>query len=152
MYHFTAPGMGTDSLFSRFVDRDMFMRYQLGMSVGHAYMQSLPAFPPPEAPSIPSNFDHCLDIPPPATRRKGARGEGPSLGEEELEHSGQETAFDDCDDDGEDTGIYEQSLEEKVDLESDDGSGDEGDDYLDDMDDEELVAYTDMYGEDGEQL
>ncbi|KAJ3549639.1 hypothetical protein NMY22_g803 [Coprinellus aureogranulatus] len=44
---------------NRFADRDLFMRYQYGMSVGHWYMQDL-AFPPAHIPIIPSGFDHCL--------------------------------------------------------------------------------------------
>ncbi|KAJ3510729.1 hypothetical protein NMY22_g15881 [Coprinellus aureogranulatus] len=44
---------------NRFADRDIFMRYQYGMSVGHAYMRTA-AFPDPFIPSIPSDFDHCL--------------------------------------------------------------------------------------------
>jgi hypothetical protein len=44
----------------RFADRDMFMRYQLGMSVGHTYMHTS-SFPSPSVPVIPLDFDHCLD-------------------------------------------------------------------------------------------
>lgn len=44
----------------RFVDRDMFMRFQFGMSVGHTYMHA-PSFPAAAVPAIPPDFDHCLD-------------------------------------------------------------------------------------------
>ncbi|KAJ2914408.1 hypothetical protein MD484_g6007, partial [Candolleomyces efflorescens] len=47
---------------NRFVDRDMFMRYQYGMAVGHVYSHKAP-FPPPVVPLIPSNFDHCTEEP-----------------------------------------------------------------------------------------
>lgn len=43
---------------TRFVDRDMYMRYQWGMSVGHSYMY--PKFPPPSIPTIGPDFDHCM--------------------------------------------------------------------------------------------
>lgn len=36
----------------------MFMRYQYGMSVGHVYMR-MEAFPPPQIPVIPEDFEHC---------------------------------------------------------------------------------------------
>lgn len=36
------------------------MRYQYGMSVGHTYMHG-PDFPSAVIPSIPQDFDHCLD-------------------------------------------------------------------------------------------
>lgn len=40
------------------MDRDAFMRYQYGMSVGHKYTHTS-AFPP-SLPSIPPGFDHCV--------------------------------------------------------------------------------------------
>ena len=46
----------------RFADRDLFMRYQHGMSVGHTYMHSKDSPAPTPIPSIPSDFDHCLDF------------------------------------------------------------------------------------------
>lgn len=45
--------------FGRFADRDMFMRYQYGMSVGHTYMHTA-AFPPPRIPSLPPDFKHYV--------------------------------------------------------------------------------------------
>ncbi|TEB38585.1 hypothetical protein FA13DRAFT_1784905 [Coprinellus micaceus] len=55
---------------NKYVDRDMFMRYQWGMSIGHTYMFA--GFPPPSLPSIPSDFDFCIlaereDAPPEST-------------------------------------------------------------------------------------
>ncbi|KAJ3521207.1 hypothetical protein NMY22_g12407 [Coprinellus aureogranulatus] len=49
-------------LVNRFADRDLFMRYQYGMSIGHTYMRH-PTFPPPAVPPIPANFDYYL-VPP----------------------------------------------------------------------------------------
>ncbi|TEB04049.1 hypothetical protein FA13DRAFT_1807685 [Coprinellus micaceus] len=46
---------------NRFVDRDMFMRHQYSMSVGHTYMHG-PSFPPVHIPSVSPDFDHCLDL------------------------------------------------------------------------------------------
>ncbi|KAJ3529705.1 hypothetical protein NMY22_g8891 [Coprinellus aureogranulatus] len=43
---------------NRFADRDLFMRYQYGMSVGHTYMHSY--FPPPQVPHIPPDFDYHM--------------------------------------------------------------------------------------------
>lgn len=45
----------------RFADRDLFMRYQHGMSVGHNYMHSKHSPAPALIPLIPSDFDHGLD-------------------------------------------------------------------------------------------
>jgi hypothetical protein len=48
----------------RFADRDLFMRYQYGMSVGHKYMYDPTVeFPSMNIPSIPANFDHCMPDP-----------------------------------------------------------------------------------------
>ncbi|KAJ3524956.1 hypothetical protein NMY22_g10778 [Coprinellus aureogranulatus] len=44
---------------NRFADRDLFMRYQYGLAVGHTYMHRAQA----EIPSIPRNFDHYLTFP-----------------------------------------------------------------------------------------
>ncbi|KAJ2935903.1 hypothetical protein H1R20_g1191, partial [Candolleomyces eurysporus] len=55
---------------NRFVDRDMFMRYQYGMSVGHVYMH--PLFPVPKLPSIPSDFDYCLQESPSQAQASGS--------------------------------------------------------------------------------
>ncbi|KAJ3504239.1 hypothetical protein NMY22_g17988 [Coprinellus aureogranulatus] len=43
---------------NRFADRDLFMRFQYGMSVGHTYMHG--DFPPPKVPCIPPDFDYHL--------------------------------------------------------------------------------------------
>ncbi|KAJ3504726.1 hypothetical protein NMY22_g17828 [Coprinellus aureogranulatus] len=47
---------------NRFADRDAFMRYQYGMSVGHTYMHTA-SFPEAKVPSIPAGFDYCLEPP-----------------------------------------------------------------------------------------
>ncbi|KAF5318999.1 hypothetical protein D9611_012683 [Ephemerocybe angulata] len=47
---------------NKFADRDLFMRYQYGMSVGHTYMYS-GTFPPPKVPEIPPTFDHRTSRP-----------------------------------------------------------------------------------------
>ncbi|KAF6742404.1 hypothetical protein DFP72DRAFT_1081941 [Ephemerocybe angulata] len=43
---------------NRFADRDLFMRFQYGMSVGHEYMRH--KFPSPSIPTIPPDFDFCV--------------------------------------------------------------------------------------------
>ncbi|KAJ3526888.1 hypothetical protein NMY22_g9993 [Coprinellus aureogranulatus] len=64
---------------TRFADRDTFMRFQYGMSVGHTYMHES-HFPSAVIPSIPTNFDWCLDIP--------SNGGDNDDGEEEMGWSG----------------------------------------------------------------
>ncbi|TEB34018.1 hypothetical protein FA13DRAFT_1789210 [Coprinellus micaceus] len=44
---------------NKFADRDLFMRYQYGMAVGHTYMHRTKA----QVPSIPADFDHHLEFP-----------------------------------------------------------------------------------------
>ncbi|KAF5325806.1 hypothetical protein D9611_000607 [Ephemerocybe angulata] len=58
----------TDMLQPRFADRDLFMRYQYGMSVGHTYMYG-GTFPPPSIPEIPPTFDHRTSYPRKPRRR-----------------------------------------------------------------------------------
>ncbi|KAF6760393.1 hypothetical protein DFP72DRAFT_882097 [Ephemerocybe angulata] len=57
---------------NRFADRDLFMRFQYGMSVGHTYMRGM--FPPPSIPEIPPDFDHCILRPTP--RKKAPKKSG----------------------------------------------------------------------------
>lgn len=117
----------------------MFMRYQLGMSVGHAYMHADP-FPPPSIPSIPQNFDHCATpIPKPGMTAPGTpllRADGdpePETGEEGVQMPG--------DGIGEaEGGAYEEPLEL-------DHDGDRDLDFLEDLDDGEFALYHDMYGD-----
>ncbi|KAF6741225.1 hypothetical protein DFP72DRAFT_946054 [Ephemerocybe angulata] len=59
---------------NRFADRDLFMRFQYGMSVGHTYMRGM--FPPPSVPEIPPDFDHCILRPTP--RKKNPKSGQPS--------------------------------------------------------------------------
>lgn len=47
---------GIHLIVDRFANRDLFMRYQFGMSVGHTYMHR--NFPPPKIPVIPADFDY----------------------------------------------------------------------------------------------
>ena len=48
----------------RFADRDLFMRYQYGMAVGHTYMHT-GVFPDPApVPVLPNDFDHVLELGP----------------------------------------------------------------------------------------
>ncbi|RXW24928.1 hypothetical protein EST38_g992 [Candolleomyces aberdarensis] len=137
---------------NRFVDRDMFMRYQYGMSVVHVYMHAL--FPFPKLPSIPLDFDHCLQESSPQVDCGSERAQASSsnititgqlsdsiispqssmdppssttleyvcpLGEAETSH----------DDD-----IRQEDMVENTDH-----------DYLDDMDDREILVREEMYGE-----
>ncbi|KAJ3546960.1 hypothetical protein NMY22_g1843 [Coprinellus aureogranulatus] len=134
---------------NRFVDRDTFMRYQLGMSVGHTYMHTMPAFPPPHIPSIPADFDHCLDIAPSATVPTPTQREEASLHQEQPDstrHEQQEEVdygeqnTNPCDQDERLGEANDSDLSETSDVDED---------RLDHLDDTELVAYDDMYGEDG---
>ncbi|RXW25755.1 hypothetical protein EST38_g7 [Candolleomyces aberdarensis] len=50
--------MAPQKVWKEFVDRDMFMRYQWGISVGHTYMHQ--NFPAPTIPTIPPDFDFFL--------------------------------------------------------------------------------------------
>ncbi|TEB36972.1 hypothetical protein FA13DRAFT_1787257 [Coprinellus micaceus] len=65
---------------NRFADRDLFMRYQYGMSIGHQYMHDKDGDFPPLAPipSIPDNFDYGLVRPEPVPSFNTARMNAPS--------------------------------------------------------------------------
>ncbi|TEB19263.1 hypothetical protein FA13DRAFT_1719017 [Coprinellus micaceus] len=132
---------------NRFADRDLFMRYQPGMSVGHAYMHTK-AFP---GPNIPHDFDHGIGSTSPAGRtllspvsrllnhehQPAGIARDESVPEGDCENSNSLGATE-----GEG---YEWPLE------SDSENSEAGmADYLDDLDDGEFAIYNDMYEEQGD--
>ncbi|KAF6742787.1 hypothetical protein DFP72DRAFT_829608 [Ephemerocybe angulata] len=105
---------------SRFADRDLFMRYLYGMSVGH-FISSIPP-------------DACPE-------REGEERESRNHGrdqDEQVENGGGEEEGYEGEDDGEGDGDENQDDE-------DEGFEDE-DNFLDDMTDRELYANEEMYG------
>ncbi|TEB24443.1 hypothetical protein FA13DRAFT_1797302 [Coprinellus micaceus] len=128
---------------NKFADRDLFMRYQYGMSIGHLYMHTA-KFPPPHVPTIPSGFDHCeilqaapLEAPPATPGNMGpaemAAGQEPNSKDDDMVDTA--AAFGDhCDEGGE---MDDEKGEDVVDQ--------------DDLDDDEFLAYNDMYGEPGDE-
>ncbi|RXW21632.1 hypothetical protein EST38_g4229 [Candolleomyces aberdarensis] len=150
---------------NRFVDRDMFMRYQYGMSVGHVYMHSL--FPLPLLPSIPPDFDYCLQDPPPpaAQGSEQAQASGsnvtptsesgsnvtptseftrtrlldPLLMDQAMMIDGDCNELDQAD-------AYEHAGHEMR-HDDDPNEMDQADDFLDDMNDREIILHEEMYGE-----
>ena len=142
---FACPLLTLNSHYS-FVDRDMFMRYQYGMSVGHTYMHSL--FPIPTLPSIPTDFDYCLqNLQPPVSHgSEPAQASSSSvtltsnaLGPELDDHR---NGMDLADASGDVVMHDDDSFE--VD-QAEFGHADC--DYLDDMDDREILVHEEMYGE-----
>lgn len=116
------------------------------MSVGHAYMHSL--FPLPKLPSIPPDFDHCLlEVPLRAdggSEQNQASGSNPPSSHPANDSSsGASTPFLSADP------VIDQGIEEdcchEVDLADEPGSGDC--DYLDDMNDRDILFHEEMYGE-----
>ena len=55
--------MANSSYNGRFADRDLFMRYQYGMAVGHRYMRKLDPARRTTIPSIPTDFDFNMSFP-----------------------------------------------------------------------------------------
>jgi hypothetical protein len=55
--------MTNPSYHARFADRDLFMRYQYGMAVGHRYMRKLDPSKRATVPSIPADFDFNTSFP-----------------------------------------------------------------------------------------
>ncbi|TEB24923.1 hypothetical protein FA13DRAFT_1796782 [Coprinellus micaceus] len=132
---------------NRFVDRDMFMRYQLGMAVGHAYTHTA-GYPPPRIPTIPPDFDHYTDVKPaatPATSTPTQVVQGASHAGSILRHEGgmerrpEEVA-------GSPTAkVGDPNMDEGSDRE-DEGEDEGNADYIEELDDREMFAYTEMYG------
>ena len=125
---------------TRFVDRDMFMRYQYGMSVGHVYMHSL--FPLPTLPSIPPDFDYCLqDTPHPVSHEP----------EQAQSSSSNVTLSPDFTfTESPDPFIMDQGMthdDEYNDMDQENAYEHADHDYLDDMDDREILMHEEMYGE-----
>ena len=156
--------------FVRFADRDMFMRYQYGMSVGHAYMHQ-GAFPPPHVPSIPPDFDHCEDLRStaqpaplvPTTLHGNARQteENSQHQLEGCERGGSQDAnsitprVENTADPTPEGHDHDTTLSVVEDGEDGDGDGEEEEeemDYLEDLEDGEFLAYSDMYCEEEDSL
>ncbi|KAF6744225.1 hypothetical protein DFP72DRAFT_1078931 [Ephemerocybe angulata] len=161
----------TEYAVNRFADRDLFMRYQYGMSVGHAYMRD--DFPVSKIPSIPQDFDFCIlpstKPPPKAPKGKGRAkateippGDHPSevvslnipapaptpasapsahiQAPNTASSSRQQIR----------TPSTHQLTNADVDSEDSDREVDgaeDGEEYLDDMDDEEITACEEMYAQ-----
>ncbi|RXW13768.1 hypothetical protein EST38_g12086 [Candolleomyces aberdarensis] len=115
---------------NKFVDRDMFMRYQWGMAIGHKYMY--PNFPPPVIPSIPPEFDFCLLQPASNTSRDATTHATTQPSEPEL-NGNTLPPFQLPDDEIQDENIGEDPYQPGKQHE------------LDDLDDRELLAFDDMY-------
>ncbi|TEB15351.1 hypothetical protein FA13DRAFT_1721217 [Coprinellus micaceus] len=146
----TDPVVWDAYFINRFVDRDMFMRYQYGMSVGHAYMLNA-AFPGPQVPVIPHDFDHCLIFKPasssasrfaPATSTHEDTGH--SLEQRSVANEGPSTSS--LEDEGH---ILQSQLEREApnpgrdDDNSDGDDDDDGGDDDDDDDDDDWVRHDD---------
>ncbi|KAJ2929444.1 hypothetical protein H1R20_g7651, partial [Candolleomyces eurysporus] len=130
------PDLWNTYFVNKFVDRDMFMRYQWGMAVGHRYMY--PDFPPPAIPPISPDFDFCL-LQPAATQQGHAthattQPSAPEIGCSDSSPSNCTLPPSQSADDG---------IQDKY-TESDPRQPDELNE-LDELDDRELVAYDDMY-------
>ncbi|RXW11255.1 hypothetical protein EST38_g14600 [Candolleomyces aberdarensis] len=141
---------------NRFVDRDMFMRYQYGMSVGHVYMHSL--FPRPKLPSIPSDFDYALQESPPQVcglEKPRETGSDVTLTDQlsqsiptsiDTSQSFMDPPIPDRESPLEETQfILQDNQQDEVDQEDEPDHADY--DYFDDMDDREVLAHEEMYGE-----
>lgn len=122
-------GWADPDIVRRFADRDLFMRYQYGMSVGHTYMQK-PNFPQATVPTIPPSFDYHLTAP--ASSQPETEGSG-------SDSSSSAVAMDPPED-GED------DEDEDVGSDADD---DKEEDYVDTLEDREFAALNDMYGDEG---
>lgn len=134
----------------------MFMRYQLGMSVGHVYMHAMGAFPPPKVPSIPPDFDHCLDIPPLVgdKRRKERAGGSSTLQQEGQapqaegvtsngdDHQEESPGSDDEWDDESDGSHSEVASDDDGDYSSDDGHYPDDGGHPDSLDGGELQGHV----------
>ncbi|KAJ2923824.1 hypothetical protein H1R20_g13272, partial [Candolleomyces eurysporus] len=134
---------------NRFVDHDMFMRYQYGMSVGHIYMHSL--FPRPKLPSIPSDFDYALQEFPPqvcSPEQPKASGSNVTLSNQpsqsiptprETSQYFMDPLIPGCDFPLAENQFILHDEQDKVDHVDYD--------YFDDMNDREVLAHEEMYGE-----
>jgi hypothetical protein len=111
------------------------MRYQFGMSVGHTYMHG-PDFPTATIPSLPSDFDYCLD------HDKREHAQGPSSTDSTsgavLSVNGPSESLIEAVEPAAATGEDGEGLNEE-----DAGEGEL--DYCDDREDWERDAYAEMY-------
>ena len=139
---------------SSFADRDLFMRYHYGMSVGHTYMHK-DAFPPPTIPQIPADFNHYIppepEVPQPPAPEPVPEPEGPIAPTSGMPLSpatvDQSTtpACEGMVPSSEGEGLAEDRYDDEPDVEGGEG---ERSSYWDDFADRELIQYDDMYGDD----
>ena len=144
------------------------------MSVGHTYMRTND-FPPPQVPEIPPDFDYCegtkpgaLPVPPipdgiPKADVHSIQSPGPvspSLRQpsnQNLENVESKTGSGTSESGGTENGGDSDGEEEEEEEEEEEGKEEEEEggevecgDHLDELEDEEFLAYAEMYGEDDE--